>query len=82
MTFTSSDAMGVVDQANCHDHPCVVPFTEADIDTVYHFDAWCNCGSLGQRCGSYCDSGSCAIFTLKDGRWVLAQEDSDSSGHG
>lgn len=78
---TVDDAWGVVAQASdCSDHPINLDFKKEDIETVFHHEEHCCCGP--GHCGSYCDSGSTAAFKLKDGRYVLASESSDSSGHG
>lgn len=112
--FTAEEAWGVVRDADCSSHPNEVNFKAEDIDTVFWFDYWCNCGSYSSYrkqqeeeaakrfkeskgeglddvdifsrekgvCNSYCDSGSEAYFRLKDGRYVIAVESSDTSGHG
>lgn len=80
-TYDANDAWGVVAQASeCGDHPCDVQFKKEDIQTVFYYETHCCCGP--GHCGSYCDSDSTAAFRLSDGRYVLAQEGSDSSGHG
>jgi len=79
------DAMGVVDTASgCSDHPVTLGFTEADIEKVLYYDAGCHCGSVskGGMCNDYCDTWSTAVFRLKNGKYVYANESSDTSGHG
>jgi hypothetical protein len=76
MDLSPATAWGVVGEAAyCSDHPCEVPFTEADIEKVFYTEF------TGDR-GNYDDTSSCAIFRLKDGRHVVAEEWSDSTGHG
>lgn len=79
--FTVDEAWGVIEQAaECGDHPISLDFKKEDIGEVFWYETHCCCGP--GHCGSYCDSDSTAAFKLKDGRYVLAQEGSDSSGHG
>ena len=85
MKLTPEAAMSVVSIANgCREHPCEVPFQTADIGTVFYCDSGCNCGteSAGTTCNTWCDTWGRAIFDLKDGRYVYANESSDTSGHG
>jgi hypothetical protein len=39
-------------------------------------------GDMSGMCNNYCDTWSVAICKLKDGRYIYAQESSDTSGHG
>lgn len=85
MTLTPQAAMGVVHTASeCGDHPCEVPFKVEDIEKVFYCENGCHCGtaSEGKTCGSWCDTWGTAVFRLKDGRYVYANESADSSGHG
>ncbi len=73
-------ALGILDSATkCSDHPCSL-----DKDLIEQSRcaaSWCACGTEG-GCGRYCDSEGVALFLLKDGRYAVAEESSDSSGHG
>ena len=59
---------------NCGDHPCPVVATiqEENVAEVYVAE-----GEPGMN-----DSGSEAVFKMKDGRYIYAHESSDYSGHG
>ena len=74
----------VVSASDCSNHPCDVPFTAGDIEKVYGADYGCNCGSwlTGTNCKDYCDSWGSALFRLKSGKYVIAEESADTSGHG
>jgi hypothetical protein len=83
--FTTADAMPVIATASSDCHPGAFPeIKEDDIDVVYFAKSYCMCGdSLSNTmCKSWCDSGSIAVFSLKNGKYIIAQEDSDTSGHG
>jgi hypothetical protein len=85
MTLTAEAAMDVVHQASadCHQGP-EVTFKEEDVEKVFYCDGGCNCGTLSEKttCNTYCDTWSKAIFRLKDGRYVVSEESSDTTGHG
>lgn len=71
--------------ANCSDHPLQIDEKVLEgVRTIAGLGG-CGCTGMNERydtCGSYCDSGSFAIGELKDGRFIVVREDSDSSGHG
>lgn len=67
--------------SDCSDHMIPLNFKEEDVVKPLVYRYWCNCGE-DVKCEGWCDSGSFAFFVLKDGRHVIAREDSDSSGHG
>lgn len=71
---TNVDAWDVVKSASeCGDHPCDVPFAEDDIDRVLHYF---------NEDGSWAEQNCLAVFQLKDGRYVRAWANADTSGHG
>lgn len=83
--FTVENVWSVVDTAamDCH-RGSKIDFNENDIAKVFYYNSGCNCGDLfdEKMCNTWCDTWSIAIFQLKDGRYILANEASDTSGHG
>ena len=72
--YDIGDGWSVVQAASgCEDHKDPVSFEEKDIAACLWFEAKGDSGD---------GSSSQTILRLKDGRYVLAEEDSDSSGHG
>jgi hypothetical protein len=76
----------VFDSANCEDHP-ITCVTEEDLKDAVTLIAGGGCccfetNEEGKTCGSHCDSESFALGRLTDGRYVVVEESSDSSGHG
>ncbi len=72
--LTPENAMSVVSEAaGCGDHPCEVPFKQEDIERVFFYE---------RNEGDYAEGDSTAVFRLKDGRYVIAFESCDTSGHG
>lgn len=79
------DGWGVVTTANsCGNHPIELDFAKDDVKMCLYVESGCSCGtnSKGTTCDSYCDTWSTSILVLKDGRFVMAHESSDTSGHG
>jgi hypothetical protein len=69
--------------AKCSDHPIDLGIDAEKVETLIAAGR-CNDHSLNvdyDTCGS-CDTESFAIGYLPDGRFVIAEESSDSSGHG
>lgn len=74
--------LSVYRSANCEDHP-VTEITESDIASVICSRQWCYCEIEGREaCKSFCDTSGAAIYGLRDGRYAVAFESSDTSGHG
>lgn len=73
---TVKTAMG-----NCHEHPGSAP-SESTWKLVIAARAWCSCRLSEGQCDSYCDTDSCALIALDSGEFMVAQESSDTSGHG
>ena len=65
----------------CGDHPVDVKADE--IAKVVATRQWCSCEvGGGEPCHSYCDSYGAAVYLLKDGKYAVVTEQSDTSGHG
>lgn len=82
---TIEAGFGVVLQAaKCDSHPVHIDFTKDDVATCLLVESSCSHGtaSAGTLCRSYCDTSSESILVLKDGRYVMAHESSDTTGHG
>ena len=72
--FTIDNGWSVVQAASgCESHKDPISFEEEDIAVCLLFEAKGDSGD---------GSSSHTILRLKDGRYVFAEEDSDSSGHG
>lgn len=68
----------------CSDHPGTFPPVK-EWETVLGAETWCSCYSQtleSNFCGDYCSSYGVAVVKLKNGKFLVAQESSDSSGHG
>jgi hypothetical protein len=81
--FLISNAMGTISQAvaDCHTTSGTT-IAEETIDSVIYTESGCNCGKNENMCKSYCDTYSWCIVRLKDGKYGVASESSDTSGHG
>lgn len=67
----------------CSDHKDCVAWKLEDISKVLAVSYWCSCNLTNdQTCGSYCDTGSEAVVTLRDGNIATVYENSDTTGHG
>jgi hypothetical protein len=76
----------VFSDASCSDHP-ITCVTEEELDgaTTLIAGGRCNCTEMNEdynTCRSYCDTESFALGRLADGRYLVVEESSDSSGHG
>jgi hypothetical protein len=60
--------------SDCHEKPPGSSFTKEDIDRVFY--CW------ERSYVDWADTNSYAVFRLKSGKYVVASEWSDSSGHG
>ena len=74
------------DVAGCGDHPDTQLNDEiaAAAQTIIAMGG-CNRIAINENydtCGSYCDTQSFAVAILADGRYAVATESSDSTGHG
>ena len=71
----------VLSDANCSDH--VTDVREEEVAETIASRQWCYCeAGGGQPCNSYCDTYGAALYRLIDGRYAIAVESSDTSGHG
>ena len=80
-----TQAFSVVESASdCGNHPITCEaFTKDDIAQVLAYRFGCSCkGAPNTQCDTYCDRWSFAAMRLKNGKYVVAQEWSDTSGHG
>jgi len=76
----------VFENASCADHP-ITCVTEKELEGAVTLIAGgcCNCTEMSEdynTCGSHCDTQSFALGRLADGRFLVVEESSDSSGHG
>ena len=64
----------------CSDHPGTFPPIE-EWEKVLGAETWCSCYNdkeLSNFCGSWCDSYGLAVVKLKNGKFLVAQESSDT----
>lgn len=76
----------VFENANCSDHP-ITCVTKEELEGAITLIAGghCGCNEMNEdyeTCNSYCDTESFALGRLADGRFLVVEESSDSSGHG
>ena len=77
---TVPDTSVLID-ANCSDHE--TDLREDEVAETIASRQWCSCEeSGGPPCHSYCDTSGAALYRLIDGRYAIAVESSDTSGHG
>lgn len=70
---------------SCGDHPPTVP--KEILEGIENIIAMGGCSCQGvnreyKTCDSYCDSNSFGIGKIKDGRFLVCSEWSDTTGHG
>jgi hypothetical protein len=81
--YTVEDAKNTLDDiSGCGDHPLPADIVNCTVSEVIAGSRWCNCGEGEAMCHSCCDTGSVVLFLAADGRYVVAREDSDTTGHG
>ena len=74
---TKENFFACLDGANCDDHPL------HNYDYIKkHFRKAIFYTQMAEEDISYCESDSAAIALLKNGKYAVVEESSDSSGHG
>ena len=83
MSTTMEHWERVAENSNaCDEHKLPFDF-KADVAEVIAAFEGCMCAWGGNPpCNSYCDSDGVAVVLLKDGRFAVCREGSDTSGHG
>jgi hypothetical protein len=72
---------------SCGDHPLGIDAALLDGALTLVALGSCSCyeyepNATYETCNSYCDSSSFALGKLADGRFIVIEESSDTSGHG